>query len=356
MRDNRYTRDRAPYEGADQGYPEDEWNGGYQGYGQDYDRQADSYGQAAGFNHHRSSGARRTPAENPVAGAAKRVGSAVTGLFANRASRQPRSSQAARPSRGAAMTDGGDYLGVGEACRACGKPVEHGQLRCPHCGAFVKPLYQNLVFWIAVVVLVVLVVVLSIGINSCRSNAGGSDTPAVQGGSSAGSDGSALATAVANAQSTLDAQETSRTYTRYSLNNLQHVVSAANAVLADETSTDEAIASALAEVNEALEGLVEIAADAPRIDYAEVAANLSAHLGEQVSLNGTVQEVGTGEDGVVSMSVAVSGDTAQIVYVNFESQDAEGVPEAGSDCTATGTVIGEYNGMPVVFADSVSAA
>lgn len=362
MRDDRYTRGQMPYEDVDQGYPQDGWDDGY-----GYAREAPQPDRGAGFNRHQPSNARRTAAENPIAGVAKRVGGAVGaaagavggavgGLFAGRSAKAAPSGRPSRSgsSRQAAVEEGGDYLGTGDPCRICGKPVAAGQARCPHCGAFARPLYQNVAFWVAVVVLVALVVVLSIAVNSCKSNEAGDGSSTV--GVVTKQDRKALEEVVANAKGTIEAQQENRTYTRYSLNNLQYVLTAAEAVLSDETATDESIAAAVQEMNTALNELAPIASDAAAVAYADLSANVAAYTGQQVAVSGTVQEVGTGESGVVSMAVAVAGDTSQLLYVNFTSADVASVPEAGSECSATGTVIGEYNGCPVVYADAVSAA
>lgn len=355
MRDDRYTRGQAPYEDVDEGYPQDGWDDGY-----GYDREPSQSGRAAGFNRHQPNSTRRTSAENPIVDAAKRVGGAVGdavgGLLAGRSAKAAPSGRPARPgsSRQSSAGEDGDYLGTGEPCRVCGKPVAPGQARCPHCGAFARPLYQNVFFWVAVVVLIALVVVLSIAINSCKSNDadGGSSSVGVV----TRQDRKALEEVVSNAKSTLEEQQADRTYTRYSLNNLQYVVSTAETVLSDETATDEAIAAAVQEMNTALEELAPIATDATAVDYAELSANVAAYTGRQVAVSGTVQEVGSGEDGVVSMAVASAGDADQLLYINFSSSDVASVPEVGTSCSATGTVIGEYNGCPVVYADVVSAA
>ena len=154
MRGDRTTRTDMPYDaqGFDQGFGAD---GGYNG------------GQPAGFKRHTSSNARRVAAQNPLKDGARKLGGAVAGLGRSAVSKIPRPTPKA-PQASVSYNDG-DFLGSGIPCRVCGNPVDQAQVRCPHCGAYVKPLYKSLPFWVLVAVAVVLVVLLSLAINSCRS-------------------------------------------------------------------------------------------------------------------------------------------------------------------------------------------
>ena len=359
MRDERYTRGPAPYEADGQGYAAN-------GYDSDY------VGQVAGFNRHQSANTRRVAKENPVTGAAKRLGGAVSGAVSGLVQGRRQASAAAasgRPSRAAAsMSDGGDYLGVGNACRVCGNPVDPEQARCPHCGAFVKPLYTNPAFIIPVVILVVLVVLLTLAINSCKPVESGKtpgntdDTPGstqVDGNSRT----SALAAAINSAQGMLDTQSANRTCTRYSLNNLQTVVTNAKAVLANEAATDEEIAQAAQSVSDAMAAMVTTQG----VNYAwpwyfeDLIPNLAGYVGTQIAMNGTTQVVTVNADGTITASMAVSGDTSCMVYVTYYASDVYDANGAatelyvGRDFSAFGVVTGDVNGIPTMLADYVEA-
>ena len=137
MRGDRTTRTDMPYDaqGFDQGFGAD---GGYNG------------GQPAGFKRHTSSNARRVAAQNPLKDGARKLGGAVAGLGRSAVSKIPRPTPKA-PQASVSYNDG-DFLGSGIPCRVCGNPVDQAQVRCPHCGAYVKPLYKSLPFWVLVAV------------------------------------------------------------------------------------------------------------------------------------------------------------------------------------------------------------
>lgn len=342
MRDNRYAQGSAPYESD--GYARSErGRGDFQQPGYEYDTAGEA-DQSSGFTKYQPSNSRRMAAENPVVQAARHVGGAVSGLF-SRASRPDRSGQPVRPE---ANRDAGDYLGVGFACRSCGNPVDETQTRCPHCGAFVRPLYLNPVFWVSVVAAVLCVVGLTLAINSCKPVAGPGNDPAV------GEAG--LASAVQNAQSTLAAQVSARAYTRYSLNGLTSALSEASAVLDNEKATDDQISQAIQKLGDATSALTPLLGGTesyPWPGFGDLSTNSSSYMGKQIAVNGTVQDVGNGADGAVSLALAVEGDPSMIVYVNFTASDAAAIPTVGNDCNAYGVVIGVYNDMPVVYADIV---
>lgn len=346
MRDERASR------GAEQPDVPDAY--GRQGvYQAEY--QEGEYGQEAGgqagFTRHRPSNSRRLASENPVAGAARAVGGAVSGLV-GRISSGRRQAAARGGARGASpRSEGGDYLGTGEPCRVCGNPVDPSQSRCPHCGAFVRPLYRSVPFWIAVAVLVAVVALLTAGLSSCVQSREGDGGPGQ--GASVSTGRAALESAVASAQEVLDAQQASRTYTRYTLASLESAVAAANAVLADPASTDEQCQASAQQVSAAVSALAERVTDPEWPSYEALTAYGTVDLGHQVAVNGTVQEISEAQDGTLSMSIAVSGDPSLIVYVNFSAADAASIPSVGQDVNAVGSVVGLYQACAVVLADSV---
>ncbi len=347
MRDDRYTRDVR-----DDEVREYDAYRPYNGYG-DVNRNPT---QVTGFTRHQSSNARRAPSQNPVVGAAKRIGSSIGGVFAGRkgkdAPRSPRGAEKPHPSRQASSNvrdAGGDYLGVGEECRICGNPVDAGQSRCPHCGAFVRPLYQHVAFWIAIVVLIAIVVVLSVVINSCRSTDEDTDTPVVS-----AVDTTGLEAAVANAQEVLDEQAANRTYTRWSLVCLESALSSANELLEDSSVTAEQVAASIQSLNETISSMVSMIDEYPWPSYEDLTVPVDGRLGHQVAVNGACLSVEQSDDGTMVASIAMSGDTASIVYVEYESTDAE--LAVGSNYTVYGTVTGNSDGAPIILADSIEAS
>lgn len=355
MGDNRYSRATTSYNDYQGGY-DDAQGYGYMpdaGYEQGYGAQ-----QPSGFTRHQSSNARRIATSNPISNVVQRIGSAVSGVFAKRAPRTADTvSRAVRsPRTSVAHHDGGDYLGTGDPCRVCGNPVEHGQARCPHCGAFAKPLYANVLFWIGVAVLAVVVVLLTLAINSCKP--GEALQPSQeQNPVTAGQDRGALTAAVASAQSTIDAQATQRTYTRYSINNLQNAVWSAQTVLADANASDEAIAQSAQAVGAAMGSLAVIASDYPWPSYDDIMANPGSFVGQQIVVNGTAQYLNYHEEGYTTVVLAIAGDPAQILYIDYYMNDIGYDPIVGGDFNAKGTLVGlADDGVPYILADAIETA
>lgn len=351
MGGDRTTRSGMPY-GADQGYDQGHGDSGmpqgnYMGYGD---------GQPAGFNRHQSSNARRVAAQNPIKNGARRLGDAFSGLREAAAARMPR--PAPRPSRAEAVRgEDGDYLGVGDPCRVCGNPVDRTQDRCPHCGAFVRPVYQHLGFIAAVVAAVVAIVLLSLAVSSCKSTPTADPTVVnpddPTGVVVAPGDKSALTAAAASAQAILDAHPTTHTYTGYSIRNLQAAVNAANAVINNANATDAEVAQAAQAVSDAMGALVNPLGDYPWPMYDDLVANLAGYIGQQVAINGTTQEIVTDEFGMSTATMAVSGDPSCPVYIQYYADALNGELYVGSDFTALGTVSGDLNGAPLIFADHI---
>ena len=350
MGGDRSARSGMPYD-ADQGYDQGYVGGGvpqggYAGYGD---------AQPTGFNRHQSSNARRVAAQNPIKDGARRLGNAFSGLRQAAASKMPRPAPRAARSEGARDDD--DYLGVGNPCRVCGNPVDSSQDRCPHCGAFVRPPYQHVGFIVAIVVAVAAIVLLSLAISSCK---GGSPTdPAVTTPDNPANvvatpgDKSALTAATASAQAVLDAQPSTHTYTAYTIRNLQTAVDGANAVINNPDASDAEVAQAAQAVSDAMGALANPVADYPWPMYDDLVANLAGYLGQQIAINGTTQEISTDEFGLNTATMAVSGDPACIVYIQYYGDVLNGELYVGSDFTALGTVSGDLNGVPVIFADQV---
>lgn len=351
MGGDRFTRSGMPY-GTDsdygQGYDDGGMpQGGYMGYGD---------GQPAGFNRHQSSNARRVAAQNPIKDGVSRLGSAFSGLRQAAVSRVPK--PAARSPRAEVTRDDGDYLGVGNPCRVCGNPVDPTQIRCPHCGAFVRPLYQHIGFIVAIVVAIVAIVLLSLAISSCKGTAPAEPGPTNPGTDPAATvaptgDKSALTAATASAQAVLDANPSTHTYTAYSIANLQAAVNNANAVINNPDATDEEVAQAAQSVSDAMGALVNPLADYPWPMYADLVADIPGFIGHQIAINGTTQTIETDANGLNTATMAVSGDSTCIVYIQYYGDALNGELYPGSDFTALGTVTGDLNGLPVILADQV---
>ena len=336
MRDNRSNRGAAPY---DAGY----------GYGE----------QPSGFNRHQASNSRQIATENPVVSAAKGIAGAVSGFFQNRGAQaaQPR---AVAGRSASSLSASGDYLGVGEPCRSCGNPVDATQDRCTHCGAFVKPLFQNFLFWIVTGVLLVLVVLFTLAANSCNPISQGdpsnSDNPGYTPSGSDASNAATLSAALASAQSMLDQQAASRTCTHLSINALQDAVDAGNAVLSNKDATEDQIAAAAKQVSNAISSMVTIVS----VQYAwpwyneELLSDPAGWTGRQIALNGTAQAISDNGDGTCTAVLAINADSNCLVYVTYYPGDNNGKFLAVNNWfNAYGVMTGILNGYPTMFADYI---
>ena len=351
---NSHTRDSVLH--SDNRYIDEPQIAGYEypNYGQ----RAQEGETVAGFTRHQSSNSRRTASRNLFSTVTKHIGAGVSNLLESRPRRIQEPS--GRPSRAPSAGPSDDYLGVGPACHSCGKPVDAAQTRCPHCGAFVKPLYQNIIFWIVVVVFISLVTALTIAINSCNSREALSEDQSVNDATQQPAqedptpiDRNTLSSAVSDAESILSNQSSTHTYTRYSATVLQAAVDNANAVLLDEAATDGQITNAYQQLNEANNALAEMATDVQSADYADLSANLSNYIGQRVILAGTALIVTPNDNGSVSVQMAVSGDSNAIVYVDYLPEDALGDLAVGDSFTVNGTVSNEAYGSPVIQADRI---
>ena len=219
-----------------------------------------------------------------------------------------------------------DYLGVGDPCRVCGRPVDPTQTRCPHCGAFQRPLYTNPFFWGAVVIVVAIVVLLSIGINSCASkNApeGGTGTtgnvPISTGGDQDGT--SPLASAIASAQARIDENAVTPTYTAASIESLSAALATAQGVSSDPNATEDQVNQSILDISNALEGLILRPVAFGQSyewpwyeDVVNALASDPSYVGTQIAMQGVISSVTSGTEESVAL-VAISGDPACMVQV-----------------------------------------
>ncbi len=353
MRDDRYSRGSQPDSTEDLDY---------QVQINEEDSSFDQ-SQSAGFTHYQMGSTRRTVSmENPASEAARRVGGAVGGFVGNISSRVRGSasdtSTTTRSGRtvptGTAQDENGDYLGVGHPCRVCGNPVDDSQTRCPHCGAFVRPLYTNVWFWVALVVLVAIIVLLAVGINSCVSSNKAEEPAVVEEPEIEVPDTTALGTAVSSAQAILADQQNARSATRLSLRHLQEAVTNAETVLSDSTSTNEQITAAADQISSALAGFESLAENYAWPSYVDMTMPTDNMLGEQVAVSGQCQWIVYNEgSGTMTAALAMDNNPDLPVYIEFYNEDADTDVLEGGDYAAYGVIVGNSDGGPVILADRI---
>ena len=369
MRDDRYEAyddgQAQPYQGgwneggADYAPAENEYQGGTQGDARargarvDAGRAAERPGAPQGLRSARTSAPRQrsqaqnaaSNAGNAVLGGLKAAGSAVAGAFGNAA--HAVSSRAAQVR--AVEYEEGDYVGSGAPCRVCGRPVDHLQARCPHCGALARPLYQRSTFWIAVVVLVALVVVLTLAIGSCKAN-----QPAAPGAPAGVSATDDLQKLVDTAEASLTEQRNSHPYTRYTAYNLRQAVTAAEKVIADTSATSDARSEAAAGLTNAQAALLTLASDYEWPVFGENLLDSPATWStKQVALNCNVVSVEVAADGgLSSMVIADPNDEANQLTVYFYTVDITNTFDVGSNVNVYGEFVYDGTNM-ALWADKV---
>lgn len=277
--------------------------------------------------------------------------------------------RAGAPARGEGAFAGDDYLGTGEPCRVCGRPVEPTQSRCPHCGAFRVPLYRQVPFWVAVVVLAVLVVVLSCAVNSCGASkggqAGGTPSAPATPTSPVATDKTALSSALSDAQPYIDENASFGTYTVASIDALRTAMSAAQDALADDSATEDEVSADAAAISSAVGGLMKCPTGLDGyswLDYATLQNSALAGTNAFSAGSGVVLQVTSGTD-YTTMSVAFDGNSTQVINVAYNDLSVvEGTPAEGSSVTFAGTVTaasqyenadGETVTTPTLVADYV---
>lgn len=338
---------------------------------------------AAGYNHHVSRNARAVAKSNPVADALGKVLSLLPRRDASASSRPgrpPREADVEAPvSRGAARRTasearaayaGEDYLGTGSPCRVCGRPVEPTMSRCPHCGSLRVALYQQAPFWIAVAVALVLVVLLSVGINSCASKSASpkpsepaSEQPAQTDGSPVAQDKSALTAALAQGQAGIDENAANGTYTVATVMALQKAMEAGQAVASDEAATETQVTEAVQAISDAVASLRNCPTsiyDYSALDYATISNSAQTGFASNTYVSGTVLSVSAGTDGT-TLTVALDGDEASPVLVTYNAlSSVDGAPVEGGTVECSGTVSGvgtwgDNASVPTLIADYVVA-
>ena len=245
----------------------------------------------------------------------------------------------------------GDYVGTGTPCRMCGHPVDHLQSRCPHCGTLVRPVTQRASFWVAVIVLVALVVVLTLAIGSCKANqAGDSGTPAVS------SDVSQLQTLVDDSNAALDEQRETHPYTRYTAYNLRQAVTAAETVLANTSATSSQRSEAYSNLNNAKSALLTLATTYEWPVFGENLLTEPAKWStKQVGLNCTVASINMADDGSLSsMVVSDPNNAANQLTVYFYPVDIKSSYDVDSNINVYGEFVYDGTNM-ALWADKIEA-
>ncbi len=339
MRDEQYTmgEDAEGYAGTQGGQYEDY---GYAPQQQQQERGYADRRQAAERPTRQPREARSrsgAPARQNGAGAARNVlgnvAGAVTGAFGGLTSKIHDLS--ADRVRGKLDIEADDYLGVGAPCRMCGSPVDRLQVRCPHCGARTRPLHTQPTFWIGVAVLVLLVVVLSLAIGSCKS-----EQAANPGASThvTATTAEALQTAVADAETTL-ADQASHVYTRLSAFKAQEAIDAAKDVATSSNATEQEISDASKNLLDAMSGLVRVV-DTSSYEWpyaTDFTANPDAYLGKQIAMTGTVSSVNVPADGSLGWSEITLNDGSTL-GIGVYASDVQADLEVGKEVTVYGVL------------------
>lgn len=220
---------------------------------------------------------------------------------------------------------GSDYLGTGEPCHRCGRPVERGQMRCPHCGSMQSPFYTNPYLMAPLVVALVLIVVLTIVFSSCAPSGGTPNSGGTQGGDT-GAAASSESIEMLNSMVTtandqyVTANATSHTYTDESILYVRAALSAAESVASSESPTQKDVEGAISTLRGSLDQLVQ------RTPYAELTwpyyddlnANIDTYADAQVAMSGVVLSTEPIAEGNRAY-IAISGDTTCIVSLSYGS-------------------------------------
>ena len=340
--------------------------------------------RAAGHNHRVSAGARGAAKAGPLADVAGRIASALPRRQGGdvrrdadeddvparvRRPREGRSGGDARPSSPRAAYAGDDYLGTGKPCRVCGRPVEPTMSRCPHCGAFRVPLYQQVPFWAAVVVLAALVVLLSVAVNSCSSAP--ATSPAAPGGESSQADDSpvaqdksALTDALSQGQARIDENAANGTYTVATVMRLQEAMSAGQSVADDAQATEDQVSKATQDISDAVGSLRECPTGINMyswLDYDTIVNSAQGGMTSNTAGCGTVSAVSAGTDGT-TLTVSHEGDPTHVIIVQYNELSAvSGAPAVGSQINFAGTVsgmtqTGDGASAPTLVADYVEVS
>ena len=215
---------------------------------------------------------------------------------------------------GSPSSRSGDYLGTGEACVKCGRPVDAASSRCPHCGALQVPFYQNKSLLIPLVGLIALLVILTIAVNSC-SNAGGESGGgnAPWSGVFSSVDKSDLQSTVDSANQIIAAGGSEHTYTSAAYRSLSEAVSAAQATLDNRDATEDDVAQATTKLQAVMHSMAT-ALGAPLDErwtwptYSELTGSIGSFVGRQIAFYGTIQSIQSDEDGSQTLAIAIAED------------------------------------------------
>ncbi len=282
---------------------------------------------------------------NPVLDALKTAGGAVAGVVGGLVE----GISARRAQAHAVVYEQGDYTGTGSPCRMCGNPVDHQQSRCPHCGTFVHPLYKRPKFWIAVVVLVALVIVLTSALSSCKSDTAPSGDTAGTATSTAD-----LQTLIDTAEATLTEQSQSHPYTRFTAYNLRQAVTAAENAVADTSSTQATLSEVATNLSNAQAAILSIVGTYDWPTFSDLVSNPANNSTKQVAVSATVASVGeTQSNGLCSMVIQdPSNADNQLTVYYYPWNDVTAEFSAGANVSVYGEFVYDGTNM-ALWADKV---
>lgn len=322
----------------------------------------------------------KTEDGNPFLNVLHNVGNAAGNAVSRiqEAASAARGSAAAREAQDEAEQDSSsarsdsDYMGTGTPCRKCGRPVEHDQLRCPHCGSLQKPIYTNPYLLVPLVAAAVLVIVLTVVFSSCvsatsttdkgASQAGGADTSAANG------DSIDVLNSVINTTNDqyLNANASAHTYTEASIANVQAQLASAQAVASAEKPSTSDVENAVSSLRSSLDALVQRTAyaDLTWPYYDDLNANVTSYTGSQIAMNGLVLSTHPTANGNLAY-VAISGDLDCIVALSYSSTilsntavSQSATVDFGGVVTGTASYTGEDGAaitVPAITADEIFA-
>ena len=314
-------------------------------------------------NHRSSRGAQPTPtgvagvlgkaadvarsAVGAVSGAAGSVASRVRGGESDARGARVRtaSERSGVPYGGEPMSGSSsrDYLGTGNPCVRCGKPVDPSEPRCPHCGALQKPFYTNPVFLVPIVVLLALVIVLTIAINSCAGKTSGptSGTSTVTPASDELK--SQLASKISEAQQYLSDNTSLHIYTAATASDLETATAKAVSVNNSSSAGEEDVTNAINAITDAENALVQVGSfntvEWPWYD--PLMQSIDSYVGTQIAMTGTIVSSTDGTNGRTIL-INISGDATCPLVLTVNSLTTTDVtsPTAGTEVSLLGTVTG----------------
>ncbi|MBR2834532.1 MAG: hypothetical protein IKE43_02290 [Coriobacteriales bacterium] len=283
-------------------------------------------------------GEKKQAGENKVAAVASSVAGSVSSFFSGIVEKFSGSKAAS------VKPNPDDYMGTGDACRICGNPVDRTQIRCPHCGAFKKSIFTNPLFIGVCAGLLILVILLTIALNSCSTDS--DTTPAT--GPLAGmntaafnDDQKALAQAILNADATYTREITKTNYTVYSLERLRSAVVSSTVVLANANSSAEALNTATSQLTLVNDSLVSRPGDNGYVpmQYGVIVNDTESYVGTLTTAFGTILSIIDNETSYTAY-VSVYSDSSAVVEITYLKNSIAGSLYEGGPISYFGSISG----------------